>query len=74
MYWSTSVVLECIMKSAQRACFIEPREIHFLDKIRNRPVPNLCGVPAVSRIAPIRHKKDSAFVKMGLYVFWDSFV
>lgn len=66
MYRSIPVVLEGVMQSAQRTCLVEPCEINFLREICDRPVPDLRGVPAMSRIAPVRYKKDSTFVKMGL--------
>lgn len=66
MHRSTSVMLKSVVKCAQRTRFIELRKIDLLCKICNRPVPNLCGVPAVPCIAPVRYKKDSTFVKMGL--------
>lgn len=53
MHRSTSVMLKSVVKCAQRTRFIELRKIDLLCKICNRPVPNLCGVPAVPRIAPI---------------------
>ena len=69
MYRSIPVVLEGVMQSVQRTCLVEPCEINFLREICDRPVPDLCGVPAMARVATKRNKQQSVLVKSGLQVW-----
>ena len=66
MHRSTSVMLKSVVKCAQRTRFVELREINLLGKICDRPIPDLRRVPAMPRIASIRYKQNSTFVKMML--------
>ena len=64
-------MLECVMKSTQRTRFVKSCKIDLLSKICDRPIPNLCGVPAMARVATKRNKQQSVLVKSRLQVWRD---